>query len=908
MLNRSSFFNGIGLSLVVMAAMAFCSTVSAYDSCEPSYAWCVCDDTLSHWKLDDNADSTAVSDELGNYGGFLYGGEHTDDTHQEGHVGTGCFHFDGDDWIDVGNLDAELTGDFAVAFWFRSHGVVEGEREFLFSALDSDSDGSGWIGVQINFDRRRRDGEVTASFFAGTEDSVGLLSDDPLDDGDWHFLVCTREGTTATLYIDGSVNDERVTWDSSISNPGTVSIGARPGGELGLSNGEMDDVRVFLRSLNAVEVQGLYNAGLGTDECAGQSSPTPTQTPTESITPTPTETTAPTPTETETPTVTATPTPGPTTPTISWSICEDTIAHYELEDVGSTHNVEDSIGDWNGYPINGHPASHFATEGHVGDGAFYFNGTGGVDIGELDEEVDGDFTVAFWFRTGSVAHGKREMLFSALGSHPTAEGWIGLQIILDDLYNDRIIGAQVYNGLTIVGPRGSEPVDDGQWRHAAVVREGTSLTLYLNAQMIDSSSKPGGDIPLENPKTTSFGSRPGGEWPLSDTAMDDIRVVGRAMAPTEIFGLYNEGLGTEECEGEYEITPTPTITPPPTPTLTPPPTPTVTPTPDAWEGWTYITLGLLPFTDPTASVGQEALQIHSTSNNLNFGFWHSPPEVAISPDTLYRTLWAVSTDVDDPDRVPALRLRVNASSFEQASTVNAYSLGAAASCPATGPTVYEMLFNAPQGAREEDTWRFSFDLINFYDDDIATGTIRLHALVVDLLAPDDITSATRVNTYDFEDGAGVWWYNVVGSPFTNPQGEWADGALRIVATGNDMNYGFWGSPLDSTPLEAGALYRARWTVGTDTSPANQVPGMRLRVNCSDYQKAFTHIIESERDGDNMPVPGSPRVYESYHAAPAHLAGDESWFYSFEMMNFKVGDNPNGALFLESLEVDLVELP
>ena len=96
----------------------------------------------------------------------------------------------------------------------------------------------------------------------------GGISQRRIDDGQWHHVVGTYDGTSATVYLDGLPvgkpghklgdiphNDYDLTIGANRSNPDGAL------GEIGASfNGMMDDVMMFNRALTADEVQAVFKS------------------------------------------------------------------------------------------------------------------------------------------------------------------------------------------------------------------------------------------------------------------------------------------------------------------------------------------------------------------------------------------------------------------------------------------------------------------------------------------------------------------------------------------------------------------------------------------------------------------------------------------------------------------------
>ena len=123
--------------------------------------------------------------------------------------------------------------------------------------------------------------------------------------GDWYNTVATFDGTTRSLWINGSLINSDTPVGHNVSNSTNLTVGLTNSTEF--FGGAMGEVQVFNRALDSNEISQNYSAllprynGTYTDPCdiAPLCSPTPTGT------------VAPTPSQTSTPAVTPTQTPPP---------------------------------------------------------------------------------------------------------------------------------------------------------------------------------------------------------------------------------------------------------------------------------------------------------------------------------------------------------------------------------------------------------------------------------------------------------------------------------------------------------------------------------------------------------------------------------------------------------------------
>lgn len=82
--------------------------------------------------------------------------------------------------------------------------------------------------------------------FAGAISEVVLTSPDPIDNGAWHRVVCSKDGKTHRLFVDGRLKDQTTRRVSgSIVNPDRVKVGGRAVGHAGSNDqfhGDLDNV------------------------------------------------------------------------------------------------------------------------------------------------------------------------------------------------------------------------------------------------------------------------------------------------------------------------------------------------------------------------------------------------------------------------------------------------------------------------------------------------------------------------------------------------------------------------------------------------------------------------------------------------------------------------------------------
>ena len=151
------------------------------------------------------------------------------------------------------------TGNFTLEAWVKTTSVIS---KVLFGKRFSASHGSffvfsltadGRMGMELDED------EFGTNYSATT--GVGSVND-----GNWHHIAFTRDGTTITYYIDG-VQDSQYTTDgiANINNGTEFSIGTRYADGFGYGGffiGSIEDVRVWSVARSSSEIANNRNVQL----------------------------------------------------------------------------------------------------------------------------------------------------------------------------------------------------------------------------------------------------------------------------------------------------------------------------------------------------------------------------------------------------------------------------------------------------------------------------------------------------------------------------------------------------------------------------------------------------------------------------------------------------------------------
>ena len=96
----------------------------------------------------------------------------------------------------------------------------------------------------------------------GYSDDLTFTTPVPINDGSWHFIAVTSNGTSATVYLDGTSLGSRtfhIALDT-VPSPQGLEIGAWPQGCCGAFSGSLADVAVFPSALSAAKVTAQFAA------------------------------------------------------------------------------------------------------------------------------------------------------------------------------------------------------------------------------------------------------------------------------------------------------------------------------------------------------------------------------------------------------------------------------------------------------------------------------------------------------------------------------------------------------------------------------------------------------------------------------------------------------------------------
>jgi hypothetical protein len=220
---------------------------------------------LGYWRMGDGDTFPVISDNIGSNDAII---QQASPPFSQ----TSCLFDGSNEYVTMGNaseLSFERTDAFSVSCWFK---LDPGDSGYLMSKMDAGPTGYGLFADSSNTRIYIQD---TSSF------QIEVTTTSAYDDGIWHHVVVTYDGTSLasgiSIYIDGSsvgtstVDDTLGT--NSILNTASFNVSSRTDGAAGLMDGKIDEAAVYDKELSSGEVAAIYNGGIPVDLSGLSSSP-----------------------------------------------------------------------------------------------------------------------------------------------------------------------------------------------------------------------------------------------------------------------------------------------------------------------------------------------------------------------------------------------------------------------------------------------------------------------------------------------------------------------------------------------------------------------------------------------------------------------------------------------------------
>ncbi len=219
-----------------------------YDEVFPVIDWRVNDKSIAVLNLPFQVNDSSIARDFSIYGnnGTVYGAEWS----KYGFIG-GAYKFDGiNDYINVSSdTSLNITKNITIMLWFYPENVSSTSQRLVSKDGVSANDNHYYIVISSS-------NMITAGFNNG---SWVQISGDLLKNNTWYFVAAERKGDNISLYVNGAlVNTTTFAGDIGAGsiNP-NIFIGVKDGGTQAFK-GEIDEVRIFNRSLSDEQIYRIY--------------------------------------------------------------------------------------------------------------------------------------------------------------------------------------------------------------------------------------------------------------------------------------------------------------------------------------------------------------------------------------------------------------------------------------------------------------------------------------------------------------------------------------------------------------------------------------------------------------------------------------------------------------------------
>ena len=156
-------------------------------------------------------------------------------------------------------IDGSALTAYTASAWYKPSSTPgTDENQIVFSSFNSAG------AFRLYYRNVSGTVEVTCTHYdsVGTGYPINYVT--TLSNGTWYHLMCTWDGSTVTLYVDGSPRGSTSVSTIDTSQSYGTAIGSDPTTAAGgYANGQIDEVGFWTRALSSSEISELYNSGSG---------------------------------------------------------------------------------------------------------------------------------------------------------------------------------------------------------------------------------------------------------------------------------------------------------------------------------------------------------------------------------------------------------------------------------------------------------------------------------------------------------------------------------------------------------------------------------------------------------------------------------------------------------------------
>lgn len=206
-----------------------------------------------YWRLGDTSGTTA-DDETANNRDGSYNGGYTLNVTGAISDGNKAVTLNGSTgYVSIGTLPAlNPSGNFTVEIWIKF--TTSKTAKYIANKWEGTSD--GWL-VSTDFFVGRRIRFIAR--IGGVNYTITTASD--INDGNWHHIVCVRNGTSQKIYVDNVEAASGVCGGGSMgSNTNSMQLGKNANGAADFFNGSIDEYAFYPSALSPTRITDHWNA------------------------------------------------------------------------------------------------------------------------------------------------------------------------------------------------------------------------------------------------------------------------------------------------------------------------------------------------------------------------------------------------------------------------------------------------------------------------------------------------------------------------------------------------------------------------------------------------------------------------------------------------------------------------
>ncbi|MFB6197823.1 MAG: LamG domain-containing protein, partial [Halobacteriaceae archaeon] len=210
---------------------------------------------LAHWTFDEGR-GEEVYDRAGSFDGVV-GTSKNSEAHDPSWTAEcryrDCLHYDGNGRVSVNvshNGELDLTGhDFTLSTWFKTSRTTGTNNDYQGLLVWDTNDAAGLWTYQDSI-----------SYYDSSSSSSRMVTGGSYSTGEWHHAVAVRrDDSEFDLWLDGKHVGSTSESPGGSHSPTEFFIGNRGDADRPLK-GDIDDARVYNRSLSNSSIHALYNA------------------------------------------------------------------------------------------------------------------------------------------------------------------------------------------------------------------------------------------------------------------------------------------------------------------------------------------------------------------------------------------------------------------------------------------------------------------------------------------------------------------------------------------------------------------------------------------------------------------------------------------------------------------------